>query len=160
MCAAEGSDQPSLPNASRGTDGEVAPIERSVGADLTVEPATGDDKSDHESAPHERAPSDEVAVSSRNEGALATSQGVPEEHLLTHMPKRDDCETCQIAKAQHRQCRRVRDHHRVRDYPEPMKFGDLITMDHIVTLSPGAASNEGHADALTVKDLATGWTDC
>lgn len=39
------------------------------------------------------------------------------------------------------------------------QFVQVATIGHIVTLSPAAASVEGHTDALTFKETATGWVE-
>ena len=46
-----------------------------------------------------------------------------DEHDLTHIPKRDDCEACQAAKMQRKQKRRRGAHLG----PRPVNFGDQLT---------------------------------
>ena len=41
----------------------------------------------------------------------------------------------------------------------PAQFGGQITLDHVVTLHPEAVCFEGMADAVVVKDRATGWIE-
>ena len=45
------------------------------------------------------------------------------------------------------------------DKDGPTKFGEQVTLDHIVTLHPDASCYEGMADAVVLKDRATGWVD-
>ena len=45
------------------------------------------------------------------------------------------------------------------DKEGPTKFGEQVTLDHIVTLHPEASCFEGMADAVVLKDRATGWID-
>jgi hypothetical protein len=70
------------------------------------------------------------------------------------MPKHPKCDACNIAKMQFRPARRSDS-----DKERPTKFGDEITLDHVVTVHPEAASFDGMADALVVRDRATGWVE-
>ena len=80
----------------------------------------------------------------------------PDGHLLTHLPKRDDCDTCQIAKAQKKSCRRRKN---VDPDLEPKAFGECLTVDHIVTVNDEIISVDGHSNAVVVRDRATGWIE-
>ena len=54
---------------------------------------------------------------------------------------------------QFRQCRRKPDVEK----HDPTAFGEVLTIDHIVTIDPEAESIDGCAYAIVIKDLATGW---
>ena len=58
---------------------------------------------------------------------------IPADHYLTHLPKHPKCDACQIAKMQFRPSRRSDP-----DKDMPAKFGEQVTLDHIVTLHPDA----------------------
>ena len=79
----------------------------------------------------------------------ATSLG----HLVTHRTKNPHCPSCQRAKFAHKPARR-------RDKkPEvvPVKFGDLVTADHMITLADQDRGNHGESTAVVVLDRATGF---
>jgi len=72
------------------------------------------------------------------------------DHLLTHKPARKDGQACMAGKAKHKQCRR-----KVNPTPTKFKkFGEMVTMDHIVARGR-SASFAGHEAALVVYDLGT-----
>lgn len=77
---------------------------------------------------------------------------------IIHLPKRADCLVCGQAKAQKRSCimRTEKMLGRVRSE----KFGHVVTTEHIISLSPKAASAEGAASASTFKDIGAGWVEC
>ena len=79
---------------------------------------------------------------------------IPADHYLTHLPKHPKCDACQIAKMQFRPCRRSDS-----DKEGPTKFGEQVTLDHIGALYPDASCYEGMADAVVLKDRATGWIE-
>ena len=83
-----------------------------------------------------------------------------DEHCILHIPKHPKCDACQRAKSQKRQCRRRHPEEELVCDKRATKFGEVITFDHIVTLDPAAMSVEGDANALTIKDLGTGWIEC
>ena len=84
----------------------------------------------------DRGPEGRGGVSPADEGADAA-----ESHLLTHLPKRPNCDTCQIAKAQKKTCRRRSN---IIAEEEPQTFGECLTVDHIVTVSDDIISVDGH----------------
>ena len=58
---------------------------------------------------------------------------LPEEHYLTHIPKESRCEFCIQAKAQRKQCRRIKKNTEEEQAMEcPCHFGDIVTADHII----------------------------
>ena len=83
---------------------------------------------------------------------------IPAEHFLTHLPKHPECEVCQGSKMTKRQCRKHEENDEIS--LEAKEFGDVITLDHIVTVDPEAASIAGDAYAIVIKGTATGWMEC
>ena len=82
---------------------------------------------------------------------------IPAEHLLTHKPKLDWCETCQIAK--------------MRDYPHVSAggreawagvttFGAHITADTITLRGKNDRGIKGQNNGICFYDMGTGWKDC
>ena len=63
-----------------------------------------------------------------------------------------------VSKMQKRQCRRKANEDDCNT--KAVKFGDVITADHIVTMDPDAASVDGDACAVVIVDRATGWMGC
>jgi len=92
----------------------------------------------------------------RGGGSPVAATPDSESHPLTHLPKRHDCDTCQIAKAQKKSCRRRSN---VDPDDEPKAFGECLTVDHIVTVNDAIISVDGHSNAVVIRDLATGWLE-
>ncbi len=59
---------------------------------------------------------------------------IPADHYMTPLPKHPKCDACQISKMQFRPCRRSEP-----GKEGPTKFGEQVTLDHIVTLHPDAS---------------------
>ena len=110
--------------------------------------------------------STESGQSSADQGAssddpVKSPNGMPsDDHYILHIPKHPKCDACQRAKSQKRQCRRQRTDDVLLGEGRATKFGEVLTFDHIVTVDPAAMSVEGDANALTIKDLGTGWIEC
>jgi len=139
----------------------AAPVDPEI-PDVPGESSSDDDQEQQTDPTGKRDPKDPTSGPKGSaDGTLPTgaSHGsVPPHHYVTHLPKHAGCDACQKAKMQRRQCRRKR-----REFSgdeAPSAFGDIITIDHIVTVDPEAASVEGDANALTIRDVATGWVDC
>ena len=85
----------------------------------------------------------------------------PPEHCILHFPKHDNCPVCQQVKMT-RQQRRSKENKKKGpqvQHPEPKKFGDQLTADHII-LSAEEASRRGYQVTLTILDRATRWLRC
>ena len=80
-------------------------------------------------------------------------------HLLYHVPKNPYCRTCQLAKAQRRSARRLKDH-QLLERRRPKGFGAAGTCDHWFATDEVSRGIAGEEYGLTYKDLATGWVDC
>ena len=76
-------------------------------------------------------------------------------HQACHLPKNDACEACRAAKMFSRPARRHISPEGARG--AATKWGDLITMDHIVMSESNVGFN-GDRVVLVVKDVATGFT--
>jgi transposase InsO family protein len=46
------------------------------------------------------------------------------------------------------------------DADKPKKFGEIITIDHIVTMDDGIISVDGDSNSVTIRDITTGWMEC
>ena len=100
------------------------------------------DAEEQEDDPEENNDSDDV-----EEPALSPAQRV--EHLLTHLPKRRDCDTCQRAKMRSR-CR-----YRNTYNPQTTNWGDLVSADHLKGNGLDFALGD-EAGALIIKDAYSG----
>ena len=105
------------------------------------------------------------SVAQNEEGGQAGGQAAPPregegvtrngpytvKHLMTHVPKRDDCLACQAAKMKRRPCRRLPEGSTADKHEG---FGELITMDHIDAHGDNQ-SRLAHVGALSVLDVGT-----
>ena len=73
-------------------------------------------------------------------------------HQMFHWPKNPHCPVCQQALARRKPNRRKKEANE-----RYKKFGDMITMDHIVSDRLNQCGLEGERDLLVVYDLGTGW---
>ena len=90
-------------------------------------------------------------------------------HYLTHLPKHKGCKACNHCKVQRKQCRDTSHKPAIlktpapeqteKEWEKPIKFGDLITSDHVIALNERSCSRHGDATALTCKDRATKWLE-
>ena len=117
---------PSLPLVEGGSSSsrDPASVDASASQPRAEELAQHGDTEDEDELPLDSPDLAEQAVSLR--------------HLLTHEPKNPHCPTCQRAKMTAKPARRTRRH----SGPPPVKFGDLITADHMV-MGPQDAGRAG-----------------
>ncbi len=80
-------------------------------------------------------------------------------HLMTHHPKNIYCRTCCLAKVQHSPHKRKARSSFWKGKPQPNKFGEQITADHIVAYSERSMGVTGDCAAVVFGDRATGWFD-
>jgi hypothetical protein len=82
-------------------------------------------------------------------------------HLATHKPKLNSCDTCRRAKvlrAKHiRILRKAENRIRKSRGLIPEKFGDQVTLDHIIARDEHNRGFKGQTSALTLMDRATGF---
>ena len=94
----------------------------------------------------------------QHEGTTANAA----EHLLTHHPKLDSCETCRRTKVNKKQ-RRKKENRKAREengkLPPPAKFGEAVTMDHLVSRSDMSKGVGGETNGLLVRDLYSDYVD-
>ena len=135
---ATGEGQPSAEEPAEEAQDALSEADGSIGEEQSSAPAAGPP-----------APAPEP-----NGGGDEKTCKIPADHYLTHLPKHPKCDACQIAKMQFRPYRRSDP-----DKQLPAQFGGQITLDHVVTLHPEAVCFEGMADAVVVKDRATGWIE-
>ncbi len=83
----------------------------------------------------------------------------PESHYLTHFPKHLGCESCFKTKTLKKPHRRKGENPKVMPLPKPMKFGDIITADHL-SFGKRDQSQRGDRFAYGVLDRYSGWIDC
>ncbi len=83
----------------------------------------------------------------------------PESHYLTHFPKHLGCESCFKTKTQKKPHRRKGEDPKFMPLPKPMKFGDIITADHL-SFGKRDRSQRGDRFAHGVLDRYSGWIDC
>ncbi|MDP7559482.1 MAG: hypothetical protein QF745_02965 [Planctomycetota bacterium] len=83
----------------------------------------------------------------------------PASHYLTHFPKHLGCESCFKTKTQKKPHRRKGDDPKTMPLPKPIKFGDIITADHL-SFGKRDQSQRGDRFALGVLDRYSGWIDC
>ena len=79
-------------------------------------------------------------------------------HMLTHSPKNPYCPACQRSKIQRKSNKRRKTP--IAERYDAKEFGDVITGDHIFTMSQIDKSIDGKKDAVVLYDLATGYLGC
>jgi hypothetical protein len=109
-------------------------------------------------APHDAGDVEAVYSRDFHETAL---EALTMRHLATRKPKLNSCETCRRAMAlRAKHIRAVRNAenmiHKSRG-PIPQKFGDQVTMDHIIVRSELNRGFKGQTNAITIMDRATGF---
>ena len=127
------------------------PVTAEASGEAQTSAAAAADGDEQSSAPAAVQPETAPGPGAEAEGKTCK---IPADHYLTHLPKHPKCDACQVAKMQFRPCRRSDS-----DKDGPTKFGVQVTLDHIVTLHPDASCYEGMADAVVIKDRATGWIE-
>ena len=100
---------------------------------------------DNDEAEHDQ--DEGVTASGEDEEPLSPAQRI--EHLLTHLPKRRDCDTCQRAKM--RAARRYRNSYN----PQVTTWGELVSADHVKGNGLDLAVGD-EIGALILKDAHTG----
>ena len=109
---------------------------------------------------------DDTRVTETNANGEVQPEGntaLTAEHLLTHHPKLDSCETCQRTKVNKKQ-RRKKENRKAREengkLPPPAKFGEAVTMDHLVSRSDMSKGVGGARlmDSSLETSTATMWT--
>ena len=78
-------------------------------------------------------------------------------HLMTHLPKDNNCSACKRAKMYAKQARRKKKS--LEDTKDgPRKFGDLATADHLISRSETDLGLQESKVAMVMLDHATNWT--
>eukprot|EP00971_Amphidinium_carterae_P208356 4134138-Amphidinium_carterae.1 len=78
-------------------------------------------------------------------------------HQLTHLPKNLFCHTCARGKAINKRS----PHTSGSDlYKQAKKFGDVVTVDHAIAMSPADYGLNGEMAMIVVLDVCTRWLQC
>ena len=80
-------------------------------------------------------------------------------HYITHFPKDPRCPICNECKIQRTRHGKKKDHGEPDKLPQPQKFADAITADHII-LGKDGQSRSGDTVSMVVMDRFTGWLQC
>eukprot|EP00971_Amphidinium_carterae_P315691 6275121-Amphidinium_carterae.1 len=78
-------------------------------------------------------------------------------HQLTHLPKNPFCHTCARGKATNKRS----PHTSGSDlYKQAKRFGDVVTVDNAIAMSPGDYGLNGEMAMIAVLDVCTRWLQC